>query len=125
MQLLLDDANGAALIRSATGARVEVGERVFEDSFLLTPDAIVAQWHDGDLLALDSAAAASVLALGPAVVLLGTGATQQFPPAAFIAEFLSRGIGIEVMNTPAAARTYNVLASEARRVVAAFWWPKD
>ncbi|WP_312707201.1 MTH938/NDUFAF3 family protein, partial [Stenotrophomonas sp.] len=46
--------------------------------------------------------------------------TQVFPPAAVMAACLTRGIGLEVMNNPAAARTFNILASEGRKVAAAF-----
>jgi RNA-binding protein len=53
----------------------------------------------------------------------GTGARQAFPAAAFMAGFLRRNIGIEVMDNAAAARTYNLLADEGRRVVAAFILP--
>ena len=60
-----------------------------------------------------------MLALQPEVVVLGTGARQVFPPASVLAACLSRGIGIEVMANPAAARTFHVLAGEGRKVVAA------
>jgi uncharacterized protein len=58
-----------------------------------------------------------LLGLDPEVVLLGTGATQVFPAASVMAFCMGRGIGIEVMANAAAARTFNVLASEGRRVV--------
>ena len=63
---------------------------------------------------------APLLALEPEVILLGSGATQVFPPAAAMAACLGRGIGLEVMTNAAAARTFNVLAGEGRRVVAGF-----
>ena len=63
------------------------------------------------------------LALQPALMLLGTGARQRFPSAAAMAALLTRGIGIEVMDNAAAARTFNVLATEGRRVVAGFLLP--
>lgn len=53
------------------------------------------------------------------VVLIGTGAKQQFLPAAVTGDLLTLGIGVEVMDSQAAARTYNILMSEGRRVVAA------
>lgn len=53
------------------------------------------------------------------VVLIGTGPKQIFLPAAVTSELLALRIGVEVMDTPAAARTYNILMSEGRRVVAA------
>ena len=64
-----------------------------------------------------------MLALQPALVLLGTGTRLRFPSAAVMATLLTRGIGIEVMDSAAAARTFNVLATEGRRVVAAFLLP--
>jgi len=62
----------------------------------------------------------ALLSLQPELLVLGTGATQVFPPAAVMAHCLQRGIGIEVMTNAAAARTYSVLAGEGRRVVAGF-----
>ena len=64
-----------------------------------------------------------VLALEPEVILLGSGATQVFPPAAVLAHCLRRGVGMETMTNAAAARTFNVLAGEGRRVVVAFVLP--
>lgn len=52
-------------------------------------------------------------------VLLGTGATQKLPPRAIRETLAAAGIGLEFMSTEAAARTYNVLASEGRRLAAA------
>jgi uncharacterized protein len=51
-------------------------------------------------------------------VLVGTGVRQVFPAAEFAAQFLRAGIGLEVMDTGAACRTFNVLLTEQRRVVA-------
>ena len=61
-----------------------------------------------------------LLELEPELILLGGGAAQAFPPPATMAACLSRGIGLETMTNAAAARTFNVLASEGRRVVAGF-----
>ena len=69
----------------------------------------------GDLARLDPS---RLLAQDPEIVLLGTGPRQIFPAASFRAQFLSVGIGVEVMDTGAACRTFNVLVAEQRRVVA-------
>lgn len=53
------------------------------------------------------------------VLLIGTGTKQQFLAVEVVSDLLSLGIGVEMMDTPAAARTYNILMSEGRRVVAA------
>jgi uncharacterized protein len=63
------------------------------------------------------------IALEPEVILLGTGARQHFPAPALLRAMLARGIGLEVMDTAAACRTFNVLASEYRRVVAVLFVP--
>lgn len=55
----------------------------------------------------------------PEVVLIGTGSTQHFLPSTMINDILGMGIGVEVMATDAAARTYNILMAEGRKVVAA------
>lgn len=125
MQLLLNQPVGRLHVRRATPDSVEVADRTITSSFLLAPDALVDGWHGGELAALDATAAEPILALTPALVLLATGPRQVFPPPAFAAAFLTRGIGIEVMDTLAAARTYNVLAAEDRRVVAAFWFASN
>lgn len=63
---------------------------------------------------------AALLALNPEVILLGTGRRQRFPSALAMAACLTRGVGIEVMDNHAAARTFSILAGEGRRVVAGF-----
>jgi len=52
-------------------------------------------------------------------VIVGTGATQRFPPHELAKALATTGVGVEVMDTRAACRTYNILASEGRKVVAA------
>ena len=54
----------------------------------------------------------------PEVVIIGTGARHIFPPAALLHPFGRDGIGVEIMSTAAACRTYNILSAEGRRVVA-------
>lgn len=61
----------------------------------------------------------SLLALEPELVIFGSGTRLRFPSPALLRPLIERGIGIETMDTAAACRTYNVLAGEDRRVVAA------
>lgn len=118
MQLVQDLPDFRYVLRAVAAGAVTVNEQVLTRSFLLAPDALVEDWpHADPLVAADMDA---VLALGPELVLLGTGERQRFPAPAVMAACLTRGIGIEVMDNAAAARTFNVLALEGRRVVAAF-----
>ena len=55
----------------------------------------------------------------PDLVVLGTGPCQRFPPPSLYYSLPAAGIGLEIMNLPAACRTYNVLVAEGRRVAAA------
>jgi uncharacterized protein len=54
----------------------------------------------------------------PEVLLIGTGSRQAFLPEPMIRPLIALGIGVETMTTQAAARTYNILMSEERRVLA-------
>ena len=120
MQLNLEHPDHEFLLRGADGSTAVVNERRLTVSFLLAPDRLVEDWPARDVHSLTSADLEPLLAMDPEVVLLGTGTTQVFPGGAILATCLSRGIGIEVMNNAAAARTFNVLAGEGRRVVAGF-----
>lgn len=120
MQLNHELPDYAYTLRSADGRSARVNDRVLEASFILAPNELIEGWEAGasaDLLPDDLA---PLLALNPELVLLGTGERQVFPSAAVMAACLTRGIGIEVMTNAAAARTFNVLAGEGRRVVAGF-----
>ncbi len=121
MQLTQELPDYTYALKSADGRSARVNDLVLEHSFILMPDQLVREWPAGsDAAALQPGQMIPVLELQPALVLLGTGTRQVFPSVEVMAAFLTRGIGIEVMDNAAAARTYNVLASEGRRVAAAF-----
>ena len=120
MQLNLEHPDHEFLLRGADGTAAVVNDRHLTSSFFLSPDQLVETWPVADPRALGTGDIEPLLELGPEVVLLGTGATQVLPPAAVMAACLTRGVGLEVMSNAAAARTFNVLASEGRKVVAGF-----
>ena len=123
MQLAQENPDFIYVLRGISDVGVLVNQETISRSFLLTPNVIVQDWRPtsaADLLPEDLLA---LLELEPALVLLGTGPRQKFPSAAAMAALLTRGIGIEVMDSGAAARTFNVLATEGRKVVAAFLLP--
>jgi uncharacterized protein len=120
MQLNLEHPDHEFLLRGADGSLAVVNDRRLTRSFLLSPDRLVEDWPVTDIRALQASDLEPVLALDPEVILLGTGERQVFPGAAVMAAALGRGVGLEAMGNAAAARTFNVLASEGRRVVAAF-----
>jgi uncharacterized protein len=110
-------------LRHADAQSVTVIDRVLQRSLVVSATRIVEDFPVRQPDQLDDAAVDSILALQPEVVLLGTGARAVFPPQAVLAQFLKRRIGLETMDSSAAARTFNVLAGEGRNVVAVFLLP--
>lgn len=88
---------------------------------LLILDDVAQDWPVAGLGALTLDDFAPVFAAGAAVefVLLGTGLNQALPPREIREGLRVRGLGLEFMSSEAAARSYNVLASEGRRMAAA------
>jgi len=105
-----------AVVAAAAGQETVSRERA---SFLLAPDQLVSGWSPTSIEQVGVAELTLVLELNPELVLLGTGEQVVLPNPEFAQLFLSRGIGFESMQTAAACRTYNLLAYEGRRVVAA------
>ena len=123
MQLNLERPNYTWYLRGADGDYALVNERVLRKSFVISPATLIEDWPVTDAAALEPSQLDPLLVLQPELVLLGTGATQVFPPPAVMAACLTRGLGVEVMTNAAAARTYSVVAGEGRRVVAGFILP--
>ncbi len=119
MQFTQDLPEGYLYFRACSAQAVTIVDRVVTRSFLLAPDRLVEDWPVASADQFDLVAADAIAALNPEVVLLGTGARQVFPPREAQVALLRRRIGVEVMDNAAACRTYNLLAGEGRRVVAA------
>ncbi|PKV11172.1 Mth938-like domain-containing protein [Xanthomonas prunicola] len=123
MPLSQEHPDYAYALRAADGRHAKVNDQILQQSFILMPDELVERWPVQGLDHLQASHMDAVLALAPAVILLGTGERQRFPNAQVLAACLTRGIGLEAMTNAAAARTYNVLASEGRRVALAMVLP--
>ncbi len=120
MQLNLERPDYEYNLRGADGVSALVNDRKLTRSFVVAPDKLVEDWLVNDVNAMTPADLEPLLALDPELIVLGAGAVQAFPPPETMAACLSRGIGLETMTNAAAARTFNVLAAEGRRVVAGF-----
>jgi uncharacterized protein len=118
MQLELE-RNSGNFVRAFSAGVLEIGERVFDRPVLISIDRIIENWTPPSPPDMTIRDLAMAIELDPEVIVLGTGTQQRFPAATLFSEVLGRGIGLEVMDTRAACRTYNILASEYRRVVAA------
>lgn len=120
MQLTLERPDWKYVLRGADGASALVNERRLTSGFIVATDALIDDWGVTDVATLTVDSVAPMLSMEPDVIVLGTGERQVFAPPAVLAHCLQRGVGIEAMTNAAAARTFNVLAGEGRRVVAGF-----
>ncbi len=93
------------------------GQRYAAPSLIVTPDEIIEDWRVGNFAQLNENHFQALLALKPEIALLGTGTTLRFPHPRLSACLTNAGIGLEVMDTGAACRTYNILVAEGRHVV--------
>ena len=98
---------------------IRVGAQEYRSGIVLTADAVVPGWAKEGFDALTAPDFAGLLAYAPEIVLLGTGSTLRFPHPRLMDALAVARVGIEVMDTAAACRTFNILAAEGRKVVAA------
>ena len=117
MKLQLETA-GALTVRWWRPGELRIGSDVWREPVLLSPRK-VRPWSisEDDPVTLDHLM--PLIEEQPDVIILGTGERQRFPEHELGMLLLNRGIGLEVMDTGAACRTYNVLVSEGRAVGAA------
>jgi len=98
--------------------RIRIDGRCYDSSFIITPRG-VEMWEVEDAREMRLADFERLAKLGGEVLLLGAGRRAVFPHAALSVPLMRARIGLEVMDTPAACRTYNILAGDGRKVAAA------
>lgn len=118
MQLSPDTINASYQIRSYQPGRILVNDRWIEHSLIISPERLIEDWPAQRMEELTASHLLPILDLKPTIVLLGSGVTLRFPAAELLMPFYSQKIGVEVMDTAAACRTYSVLVAEGRSVVA-------
>ena len=114
----LDAATGNVVTGCGAGW-VRVGADEYRENIVLTPQHVVAGFAPAGLDALQAQDFAALLSNSPEIVLLGTGSAQRFLRPAVTAPLHDANVGLEVMDTRAACRTYNILVAEGRVVTAA------
>jgi uncharacterized protein len=119
MKLTVDAPTAANLIRGYSAEGFRIGTRDCTGSVIVSASTLIENWRPRDMSELEIADLEPALALSPEVLLIGSGARQVFPHAELLAHLYRSRIGFEIMTTGAACRTYNVMLSEGRVVVAA------
>lgn len=125
MRLIADSPSRFHVVTAHGPGFVMVDNNRFERSLLVRPDRIDPDWGPDEFASLATGHLATLAAIGCDVLLLGTGTRQRFPVPALLRALIEAHIGVEVMNTPAACRTYNLLVAEGRQVAAALIVEKD
>src|SRR6202165_3584462 len=105
MRFTQDSSSAANLVRSYGSGELRVNDDVYRSAIIVSASAVQASPDIRDMGALAPLDPSRILALDPELVLLGTEPRQIFPTASFRAQFLSAGIGVEVMDTGAGCRT--------------------
>ncbi len=119
MKFQPDTIAGVNLVTRQEPGRVWVGATLFQHSLLVPWQGAVLPWAAATPEDLTAAHFEQLAALQPELVIFGSGARLRFVAPALLQSLMALRIGVETMDTPAACRTYNVLVSEHRRVLAA------
>ena len=119
MDLTLEQPGDHLFIRSVSAQGIQVVDDFYHSSIIVSASQVIPDWPVNAVENITEQHLEKVLDLQPELVLIGTGAKQAFIPPRQLMFFYSRNVGVEVMTTDAACRTFNVLVSESRNVVAA------
>lgn len=119
MDLTLEHPGNHLFIRSVSEKGIQIAQEFHQGPLIVSSQTLVTDWAVQIPADLNESRLETILDLEPEIVLIGTGKTQVFLPPELMMFLYSRNTGFEVMTTDAAARTFNVLVSEGRNVVAA------
>lgn len=98
---------------------VSINQIRHEKSLIVLPDHLIDAWPVTTVSEITVEHFNDLLNRPIEILLLGTGSKHQFPPHTLMRDVLKMKVGMEVMDTQACCRTYNILVEEGRRVAAA------
>ena len=119
MKLHSDSTGTSGQRITAYGAGfVTVNEVTISGTVMIGPNGTSTDFKERGPEDLSASTIGRLLEQDPEVVIMGTGSRHVFPSPELLAPLARAGIGVEVMSTSAACRTYNILGGEGRKVVA-------
>lgn len=125
MEFALDQGSASYRIKSYQNGMITIFKQTESEDlthpFVIMPEKLIYPWSPKTFEELSSEDFQAFLEFKPQVILLGTGEKMRFLKAELFASLAQNNIGIEVMTTAAACRTYTVLMSEGRNVAAALF----
>lgn len=107
------------IVTGYESGRVGINQIAHNRSLIVRPHELRTDWPVDTVEQLSVDHLQAILDAPPEVLLIGTGAVQQFPDRAVWRHLRSQGLGVEIMDTAAACRTYNLIMAEGRDVAAA------
>ena len=111
----------AVTIRSVDDDGLTIGDTKYQRTIAITTETVLDSWTDKPVAELLPDDFAALLETGPTLIILGTGRRNVFAPRELVFALARQNVGLEVMDTKAAARTFNVLAGEGRKVAAVLY----
>jgi uncharacterized protein len=115
------DTTAAHVIRAWEAGRIRIADRWLHGHVIVSADRIIEEWRVESPARLGLEDLRPAIALQPEIIVLGTGTDVLLPDVDLMAALAVSSIGLEIMSTPAACRTFNVLVHERRRVAAALF----
>lgn len=119
MEFMLDKGSATYQIQSCYQGVIFVNQIAYNHPILVMPETLVSPWGPTSFEDLSTKHFEQILTYQPQLVLLGTGETLRFPDQQLLEALINHQIGVEVMDTKAACRTYAILMAEGRKVLAA------
>jgi uncharacterized protein len=116
---LHEDRGVGPYIQSYQSGEITIDNTHYQHSVIVMPEQAVQEWRPQNFTDLTAEDFAVLVTFKPDLILLGTGEEQHFPKSELMAIAYQHNIAVEVMNTGSACRTYNLLMSEHRVVLAA------
>ena len=100
--------------------KIQINSIIYENSLIVSKEEIITDLVIKNIQDIDEQYLNLLIGLNPEIVIIGHENTGKFPPFEIISQLSQHRIGIECMSIGAACRTYNVLLSEHRAVIAGF-----
>lgn len=112
------EARSSLTIRQVEKGRIKVGDDVITENVVLFRDSVRPGWQSNWISDLTAADFSSLIEERPELIVFGAGWQPALPPRELMFALARKGIGFEMMDTPAACRTFNILIAEDRDVAA-------
>ncbi len=118
MKFAQDSQDEGYVVTAYGDDSVSINNKPFSSSLIITRNRLNENWAVESVAFLQTAHIEEILSFEPELVIIGTGEKLVFPPVETYSSIIKLGIGVDFMDTRAACRTYNILMSEGRDVVA-------